>query len=590
MLQRGFINPITILQNEPVRQAIRVGVASMICWLMSMEQGSSFATSSIISSVIFLQELNNGARLSRITSRLLGTTTVSIFLISISGLVFIDIYLYNIIIVIALTITGMLAFLFKHRTYFGSFFSIQGLTLCFVGFPSTFNPTIMSMWDHGFARTTGVFIAIVTVELVMALIPIRKSNQSHIDTNQLHQNMLSFARHRLVNNNIDYKEPIEINKKLLHLSKSISEYSIFSTLGMGVTSVTKTQIDNAIELLSLIESINNDDYRDLSQIQIDQINQYFSRVLNNQESNINTQLLDIPKPIKKKCQRITRLLNKELKTETGNYFETLFLALNYKETMIYGLRAFSTLTLITLLWQFGQWELGASVMMIAGTFFVMSATIPAPSLMLNKAAFAGHLLTALLMFIVQFGLMPMIHSPFVMLISMGILTAYLTYKAKTTGPLVGILYFFITISWPAYLNLNNVMTYDISSYINGSMANLFGIIFVVISFILIPDMTKSDEKNKMFTQIKQNLVTSIKHQSPLDWNLIASQFSYQFSQIGENHLDENLKKIRDIGLKINQIIALNQGAQSKDLFNTHQLLPLIENEQWTSVNDYLCLK
>lgn len=143
------------------------------------------------------------------------------------------------------------------------------------------------------------------------------------------------------------------------------------------------------------------------------------------------------------------------------------------------------LSLVLAFWYVSGWDKGANSMMIAGTLYVMFASLPIPPKMGALIFLVGHLICATFSYIILFVVMPSVTHPSVLFITIGVFLWVFAYKHITSPMPMAVIYMFVIMFWPAYLDLANIPLFDEVSFINGAIANLLAGVFVRFSYLLV---------------------------------------------------------------------------------------------------------
>lgn len=470
-----------------VMKAFLIALSMILTWLICIQQGGGYSTAGVMSAMLFMTEKHSGAQLIRFIARIFATLLGG-------GVTFIiaQYYLSDI-----LLFSGVVASIVVCFTFLASFyriiypniayiFSVAGLTICFCAFPTTYNISIETLNDIIIARVAGISVAIAVCAFVSTAFYTSVNDSKVIEeAKKFEEQTLQFVRKSFISEeSLDYL--YSLRSKAESILRQNTELAALSWLNFRTTEkLTQRQLKHLLFLLSLLIRINQLAGEMLSNNQFSKLKKILANTeLSKDFLSSSFKKLSLPKEL---CQLLLEFVSLRESSFTFSYHKLTILA--YKSNWYYAwhnaIRCALGLSLVLIFWYCTGWDKGANCMMITGTLFVMFASLPIPPKTGVLVFLAGHFICAIFAYILLFGVMPSVVHPCVLFAIIAVILWLFAYKHITSKMPMSIIYMFIILFWPVYLDMGNIPSFDELGFINGAIANILGGVAVGLSYILI---------------------------------------------------------------------------------------------------------
>lgn len=471
-----------------IKKAFLISLAMIVTWLICIQQGSDYSSAGIMAAMLFMTERHSGAQLVRFGLR----TMATLFGGSVTFMVA-QYHLADTLVFSAIAASAVVVF-----TMFASFnrminpnvayvFSIAGLTVCFTAFPTTYNPSVENLNDVVIARLVGMLVAIVVCGLVSALFYSSKiDEQVQEELRQFREGVLGGVRRPfLTGSDVASLEGLKnLGASLLRQYTEVMVLNFFSFNSKD--KMTSYELRYYLMFLEQQGQLNEVAARELSEEQMLELNRLF---LHGDIGNVELQdrVAECCDVSVEMLEKLSAFITSRELIKSGEIpsSTTAIYKANWRVAWRNTARSALGLTLLLTFWYVSGWDKGANSMMIAGTLYVMFASLPIPPKVGALIFLVGHLICATFSYIILFAVMPSVAHPAVLFITIGVFLWVFAYKHITSPMPVAVIYMFVIMFWPVYLDLANVPLFDEVSIINSAIANLSAGVFVRFSYLLV---------------------------------------------------------------------------------------------------------
>ncbi|UJF18723.1 FUSC family protein [Vibrio sp. SS-MA-C1-2] len=487
------INYLREIDSPNLKKAFMVSTAMIITWLLCIQQGSGYVSAGVMSAAMFMAEKNSGSRFNRVLSRSVATILGGATVLFIGEFALVDAFVFNTLVIVIVALFTFLAALNKGlNPYIAYVFAMAGLTVCFTGFPTTYNPSLISLWNNTLPRLMGMFVAIIVAEVVSGIFTRGKPNNEFAIKEQQQKNLIRQLMRKplyMGDDKTQFFTKLSADAKALYL-----QYADIRTLAYLLSNKFDIKKQGYLYILQFIKqtnTLNNLLDSELSEQDKIKFNLYFS--LMNKAQSVEKTITDLKREFTfslKAQQHLEMFLDTASqiqKLENNQKPKEIFQTLNWKLAFKNSLRCFLTLMIISFFWFSSDWYKGANTMMLAGTLCVMFSALPIPGKAGSMLFFAGHFLCVIVAYILEFFIMPGVIHPSVLFAVVGVYLMITTYKMNTIKGPLSMIFFFMMLFWPAYTDLANIPGFNEESFINTAIANLLAALIFRFMFEVIKE-------------------------------------------------------------------------------------------------------
>lgn len=460
----------------------------MVTWLICIQQGSDYSSAGIMAAMLFMTERHSGAQIVRFGLRTIATLIGGSVTFMVAQYHLSDTLVFSAIAASAVVVFTMFASF--HRMInpnIAYIFSIAGLTVCFTAFPTTYNPSVETLNDVVIARVVGMLVSIGVCSLIStAFYSPKTDGQVQGELKQFKEGVMRQVRRPFLSGgDIEALEGLKsLGASLLRQYTEVMVLNLFNFKSQD--RMTSYELKYFLLFLNQLSQLNEVVTRELSEEQKLALNKLFSK------DDIGS--LDLQSQVTECCDVSAEMLEKlsafitsreliksgEIPSSTTAIYKA-----NWRVAWRNTARSALGLTLLLTFWYVNGWDKGANSMMIAGTLYVMFASLPIPPKVGALVFLVGHLICATFSYIILFAVMPSVAHPAVLFITIGVFLWVFAYKHITSPMPVAVIYMFVIMFWPVYLDLANVPLFDEVSIINSAIANLSAGVFVRFSYLLV---------------------------------------------------------------------------------------------------------
>lgn len=520
--------------GQSAHLAFKIAAGVILTWLLTLRLGSDATSSTaMISVIIIMLTASRGASLIKAAARTAGTTLGAIYVILISGAGLTDAMLFNFYMILGIVLSISLASYYHDNTAY--IFMLAGLTVAIVGFPISVNPTVFQAFDSVQARCIGIMIAIITCEILNAIIPFGEDAHRLLPIKRQTLNFMIFtlgvSDRDKVREAFSHLISVVLRNKSLPLQSLLSSRESISTIVASrdalfhclSVSIATTKIKRLITScdicgVGVLEAVkkglvaieNNEVDIDIlmARIHIADTNEGKIIICHIKDLYQNAMWLNSPSLVVNQTQYSHQI------SDFVKHSDNLAIATN-------ALRASIVLGIVSFLWIGTGWTIGMGASLMATILLSLHVIIPEAKIGILDGMKAT-VICASMGFAMNFFIMPYL-SPLGVFTLMFFYIYMVTYQFGHCKTANKVIFMNMLVYWSVYMPLTNVPLFDPSLFLNNLLGNLFAMCLVFLAYILIPEISENTTTKRFIRRIIKR-ARKTKRYDKLNSELFSSDF------------------------------------------------------------------